>query len=130
MKIINLNHLASISLISQKEVCNKAYPCNGAVEIANFGNVVYEFKNACDEIVHGQYTAVLRRASDGTIFLVLVGRSSDHIFITSEGYTPKFRITANPIKPIGVSGLGVLTQTANASAIAYDRDRSKFEDNI
>lgn len=122
--------LKNLSLISHADICQKAYPRNGAVEVNNFGVVVYEFINACNEVVHGQYMAVLRRATDDTFFLVLAGASSDHIFITNKDYTPKFTITPNQINPIGVSRLGVLSQSANAIAIAYDRDRSKIEDNM
>lgn len=67
------------------------------------GKVVYEFTNACDQLVFGIYDAFIKYGKDNNRYLVLSGKFSSFEFLFSEDSILEFAELNPDAKTIGVN---------------------------
>ena len=97
------------------------YGCEVEKEL---GQVIYEFTNACDELVYGVYDLQIKFGRDGNRYLVLSGKSSNFEFLFSENAMLEYKELSETAEPLGIN-----CKIADDNSISISNAMSKDYEN-
>jgi hypothetical protein len=100
------------------------YMTFGCKHEKEFGKVIYQFVNACDELVYGVYDMTIKRGKDGNRYLVLSNGRGEFEFLFPDGSKIEFAELNKNALPIGIN-----CQIADDYSIAISGAMSKDYEN-